>query len=154
MVSIKGLLPTIHLSSHQVLDSFFEVWIESPFSWGGVATCWQSLKPPFWALGGSLCCSMGEDISIPSRISWHTPCHFVGDALDPNGQCAGLWVERSWFEHWTPGREVLVRTLDSGSWVLIRDQAVSVLCSWAKHCTHTVPLHIQEYKCVRDFNNM
>ena len=42
---------------------------------------------------------MGEDINIPSRISGHTPCHFVGDALDPNGQCVGL----------------LVRTLDSGS---------------------------------------
>ena len=58
------------------------------------------------------------------------------------GSNTGLRVERSWFEHWT------------GSWVLIRDQAASVLCSWAKHFTRTVPLHIQEYKWVRDFNNM
>lgn len=130
MVSIKGLLPTIHLSSHQVLDSFLR--------------CEQNL------LSHGVAQQHGGN---------HQSLHF-----EPQAGCVVVWgrtsashpglvdilLVTSWETHWT----LMVSILDSGSWVLIRDQAASVLCSWAKHCTHTVPLHIQEYKWVRDFNNL
>lgn len=77
-------------------------------------------------------------VDILLVTSWETHWTLMVNVLDSGsrgpGSNTGLRVERSWFEHWTPGREVL-----------IRDQAASVLCSWAKHLTRTVPLHIQEY---------
>ena len=153
MVSIKGLLPSIHLNSHQVLDSFLRC--EQNLLSHGVAQQHggnhQSLH--FEPQAGHCVVVWGRtSASHPGLVdillvtSWETHWTLMVSVLDSGsrgpGSNTGLRVERSWFEHWT------------GSWVLIRDQAASVLCSWAKHFTHTVPLHIQEYKWVRDFNNM